>query len=176
MLIQKPGQVYQVAYTVRDLQAAMDHWLEQTPTGPFFLFEHFEFVDPVYRGKPANVDISIALGFTGGLCIELIQQHDRNPSVYQEEIDRRGYGQHHIAVLEPDVDGRIEQYEKNGSPCLFRGAFAMGAQVAYLDTRDSLGCMLELVESNDVTRAVVQDMQQAHAEWDGRDPVRAIGA
>jgi hypothetical protein len=174
MLIQNPGAVYQVAYVVEDLSEALNNWLKQTPAGPFFLFEHFEFVNPVYRGEPATIDISIALGFTGGLCIELIQQHDDRPSVYQEEIDRRGYGQHHIAVLEPDVEDRIRQYEDKGSPCLFRGAFAMGAEVAYIDTRATLGCMLELVEFNDVIRAVLEDMQQAHTDWNGLDSVRVV--
>ncbi len=174
MSTQNPGKIYQIAYVVEDLSKALNDWLKLTSAGPFFLFEHFEFVDPVYRGEPTDVDISIALGYSGGLCIELIQQHDERPSVYQEEIVRKGYGQHHVAVLEPQVEQRIKKYAAQGSPCLFRGAFAMGAQVAYLDTRATLGCMLELVESNDITRAVLKDMQQAHEEWDGHDPVRVI--
>jgi hypothetical protein len=174
MLTQNPAAIYQLAYVVENLSEAMNHWLNQTSCGPFFLFEHFEFVEPVYRGKPGDVDISIALGYTGGLCIELIQQNDDRPSVYQEEINRKGYGQHHIAVLEPQVGERISHYESEGSPCLFRGAFSMGIQVAYLDTRATLGCMLELVEDNDVTRAILNDLQQAHADWDGRDPIRLV--
>jgi len=174
MMTQKPGPVYQLAYVVEDLSKAMDNWLSLTNTGPFFLFEHFEFVAPVYRGEATDLDISIALGYSDSLCIELIQQHDERPSVYQEEIERKGYGQHHIAILEPEVEQRVSQYENRGSPCLFRGAFAMGAKVAYLDTRPSLGCMLELVELNDVTRAVLKDLQQAHTQWDGRDPIRLV--
>jgi len=174
MLTQNPAAIYQVAYVVENLSEAMNNWLSQTSCGPFFLFEHFEFVEPVYRGKPTSLDISIALGYTGSLCIELIQQHDERPSVYLEEINRKGYGQHHIAILEPKVEQRISHYESEGSPCLFRGAFAMGVEVAYLDTRATLGCMLELVEDNEVSRAVLKDMQQAHAEWDGREPIRVI--
>ena len=174
MLTQSPGKIYQLAYTVEDLSRALDHWLKHTSSGPFFVFEHFEFVNPVYKGRPTELDISIALGFDGELCIELIQQHDTRPSVYQDEIQRRGYGQHHIAVLEPRIEDRINQYQKEGVSCLFRGAFSMGAEVAYLDTRGTLGCLLELVEFNDVTRAVLQDMQSAHEEWDGSDPIRVV--
>jgi len=175
MLTQSPGTIYQLAYIVENLSEALDHWLKLTSSGPFFVFEHFEFVNPVYKGQPTELDISIALGFAGGLCIELIQQHDSRPSVYQQEIERRGYGQHHVAVLEPRIEDRIHQYKDEGVTCLFRGAFAMGAEVAYLDTRATLGCMLELVEFNDVTRAVLEDMQSAHAEWDGSDPIRVVG-
>jgi len=174
MLTQKPDAIYQVAYVVENLSEAINNWASQTSTGPFFLFEHFEFVEPVYRGEPIDLDISIALGYSGALCIELIQQHDERPSVYQEEIERKGYGQHHIAVLEPQVEERISHYENAGNPCLFRGAFAMGARVAYLDTRATLGCMLELVEDNDVTRSVLKDLQQAHLDWDGHDPIRVV--
>jgi hypothetical protein len=88
MLTQKPGPVYQIAYVVENLSEAMDNWLNQTSAGPFFLFEHFEFVEPVYRGVSTVLDISIALGYSGELCIELIEQHDERPSVYQEEIKR----------------------------------------------------------------------------------------
>ena len=174
MLTQNPAAIYQIAYVVENLSAAMNNWLSQTSCGPFFLFEHFEFVEPVYRGEPTNLDISIALGYTGSLCIELIQQHDESPSVYLEEINRKGYGQHHLAILEPQVEQRISHYASEGSPCLFRGAFAMGVEVAYLDTRATLGCLLELVEDNEVSRAVLKDLQQAHEEWGGHEPIRVV--
>ena len=48
--------------------------------------------------------------------------------------------------------------------------------IAYVveDLSKALSDWLKLVESNDITRAVLKDMQQAHEEWDGHDPVRVI--
>ena len=37
------GPVMQVAWVVRDLEAAIDHWTRIINVGPFFLFEHVPF-------------------------------------------------------------------------------------------------------------------------------------
>ena len=36
------GPVMQIAWVVRDLEAAIDHWTRMMNVGPFFLFEHVQ--------------------------------------------------------------------------------------------------------------------------------------
>ena len=49
-----------------------------------------------------------------------------------------------------------------------------GAQVAYADTRNELGCMLELVPAEPVLINLFRDVAEAARYWDGRDPVRML--
>ena len=57
--------VRQLAYVVRDMDSALKYWTEVLKTGPFFLIEHCALEDQVYRGAPANADVSIALANSG---------------------------------------------------------------------------------------------------------------
>lgn len=176
MLTQLPGSVYQIAYLVSDLESAAGQWARLTGAGPFMLFSHFEFIDPVYNGQPTSVDVSVALGFSAGLCIELIQQHDERPSIYHDWRLARGYGLHHMAMLSADYPGDIDHWAGVGAPAVFTAGFGDGTRLAYLDTRDALGCYLELVEFSDFVRGALTGLRDAHAGWDGQDVLRPFGS
>ncbi len=66
------GPIYQIAHVVFDLDAAVERWVRASGAGPFFVARHFEMTDPQLYGAPASCDVSIALGFSQGLCVELI--------------------------------------------------------------------------------------------------------
>lgn len=89
-LLHKIGSIYQICFVVPDLKAAAHDWTSSRKAGPFFLFEHFEFEYPDFKGEALAPDVSLALGYSGGLNIELIEQHDDTPSVYKEQIADRG--------------------------------------------------------------------------------------
>jgi len=172
MLTQTPGSVYQIAYLVPSLETAAREWAELTGAGPFYLFEHFEFIQPIYKGDPAEVDISIAMGFSAGVCVELIYQHDERPSIYQDWLAEHGHGLHHVAKLATDFPAALENHQAKGAPVVFTGAFGGGTRLAYLDARATLGCYLELVEFDDFVNQALNAMRDAHASWDGQDPLR----
>lgn len=176
MLSQSPGSVYQVAYLVEDLQTAAEQWASLTGAGPFTAFPQFQFNEPIYKGEPVTVDISIALGFSAGLCVELIQQHDERPSIYNDWREQKGYGLHHLAVLSEDYPGDIDRWADKGAQAIFTAGFGENTRLAYLDTRDTLGCYLEVVEFTDFVRAALQGLREAHEGWDGKDVLRPFGS
>jgi hypothetical protein len=176
MSIQPPGNVYQAAYVVSNLHDAVRHWAGLIGAGPFFLFENFHFIEPEYNGQATELAVSIALGFSGGLCIEIIEQHDNRPSIYSDWVATKGHGLHHVAILEPNFPKAFTAYQKKGAPCVFRASFGDGTRFAYLDTRDTLGCYLEIVEFSDFVRDALGTMREAHESWDGQDPLRPFGA
>ena len=175
MSIQPPGNIYQIAYVVSNLHDAVDQWAGITGAGPFFLFENFEFIEPEHNGQATELAVSIALGFSGGLCVEIIEQHDDRPSIYSDWVETKGYGLHHVAILEAAFPEAIMAYQKKGAPCVFRAGFGDGTRLAYLDTRDSLGCYLEIVEFSDFVRDALGALREAHESWDGQDPLRPFG-
>src|SRR5512140_1548304 len=93
--------IKQIAYVVDDLDTAIEDWVRLAHAGPFFRIDDVQVEGVRYRGVPADAKLSIALGNSGGVQIELIQQRDGGPSIYRE---RRG-GVHHLAMLARDFDG-----------------------------------------------------------------------
>ena len=63
--------VRQLAYVVRDMDAALKYWVDVLKVGPFYLFEHCPLRNQRYRGNPSNVDVTLALGNSGALQIEV---------------------------------------------------------------------------------------------------------
>ena len=75
----------QVAYVVRDMEQALKYWTEYLRAGPFFSLVMAPLKPKIPRGV-SNVDVSIALGNSGNLQIELIYCENGAPSVFS----RRG--------------------------------------------------------------------------------------
>ena len=176
MLTQKPGSVYQIAYIVEDLEESANHWAQSTGAGPFVLFDHFQFIDPLHNGRSVDLNVSIALGFSAGLCVELIKQHDERPSIYHDWRVEKGYGLHHVATLATDYQAVVSSKNDSGIPTAFSAAVGEGPRLAYLDTRQSLGCDLGIVELTDFVRGALTAMRADHENWDGADVLRPFPA
>ena len=57
------GEMRQIAFVVRDLEAALRYWTETVGVGPFFMLRDLVPDNWLYRGKPAPAPrITIALG------------------------------------------------------------------------------------------------------------------
>jgi len=166
------GEIMQVAYTVEDLEQAMQHWVRDLGIGPFFKFEHFPLLDAQYRGQPTQFDVNIGLAYSGGMCFELIQQNNDAPSVYRDVIDERGFGFHHWALSTRDFDGDVARYQESGAELALYGVAAVGARAGYMDTRSTLGGMIELIEIKSEVEELFAFIRAASENWNGEDPVR----
>ena len=76
--------IIQFAYTVHDIKQGMRRYTELLHIGPWFLIGPFVPAKGVYRGTVTTMNISLAVAFAGEAMVELIEQHDQEPSVYQE--------------------------------------------------------------------------------------------
>ena len=70
------GDLRQLGYVVRDVEAAMRYWIEANGVGPGFYIERVPLAAFSYRDKPATEmpEMAIALAFSGSAQVELIQQ------------------------------------------------------------------------------------------------------
>ncbi len=166
------GGIIQVAYVVADIQAAMREFTARLNIGPWFVSGPFVPPEGVYRGRPTDIRLTLALGFSGHMSFELIQQHDDKPSVYREVIERRGYGFHHWALAIDDLDREIAAYAAGGYAVAFSDRSPRGARIAYVDTSRDLPGMIELIELTAQAEAKYAEIHRASVGWDGRDPVR----
>jgi catechol 2,3-dioxygenase-like lactoylglutathione lyase family enzyme len=160
--------VRQLAYVVRDLDAALHYWTSVLEVGPFFLFEHCPLQDQRYRGQPSNVDVSLALGNSGDLQIELIQQHNDAPSVYREFLDAGRVG-----VMPVDYAAACAAYRARGVEAAFECTVG-GAPLTYFDTVASIGHYTELWDNSAVFKDLFLMVEDAAKGWDGREPVRRM--
>jgi hypothetical protein len=161
-------EVIQYAYTVPDIDAAIDVYVSRLNVGPWFRRGPFTPPTARYRGAPCKLTITLARAFAGDSMIELIQQHDASPSVFTE----RGHGFHHWAIASTDVDADIARFAAHGYPVAFEDQVPSGARIVYVDATCELPGMIEIVEMNDEQEAMYAMFRDAAATWDGSDPVR----
>jgi len=133
--------VTQIAFVVKDMEAAKQKFAEFLGVEPPNHFATNKSVDNIIDGEPAP-DVSALLAFFNvgpNLAIELIQPNGVK-SVWQEVLDQQGEGFHHIAFNIIGMDEKVQACENAGWRCLQRGK-----GYAYMDTRADLKCIVELL-------------------------------
>lgn len=101
-----------------------------------------------YYGKSANYSMRLALSYLGPMRIELIQPGEGD-SIYQDFVNERGYGIHHLGLLTDNMDVSIKEAKGAGIEMIMDGqGFGLegDGHYAYLDTEDKFGVTLELIE------------------------------
>ena len=164
------GVIKQAAYVVNDLDAAIGHWVDLVGAGPFFRIDGARVTDVGYRGSTVEAELSLALGNSGGLQIELIAPAGDAPSIYRE-LPR---GVHHLALLARDFEAESARLERQGHPVAWALTLPGICRVRYHDTLAAFGHFLELWESTEVMRGLLDMIETASHGWDGRDPVRRL--
>jgi hypothetical protein len=165
------GTMRQLAYVVKDLDAAIKYWVDVIHAGPFFMFENFTPDDQKYRGNPSNVDLTLALGNTGDVQIELILQSSDEPSVYKEFLDAGRVGVHHFGMMPENYAAECAKYRDLGHEPAFEAKVG-GADLIYFDTVDSVGHFIEFWDNSDVFKNLFLVIENAAKGWDGKDPIR----
>ena len=79
----------------------------------------------------------------GHVQLELIEPVG-GPSTWQEFLDTKGEGVHHIAFNIEDMDAQVAMLEEKGMPLVQRGDF-QGGCYSYIDSTAQLGVMIELL-------------------------------
>jgi Glyoxalase/Bleomycin resistance protein/Dioxygenase superfamily len=113
---QPVGGIVQIAYTVKDIERGMRDYTERLNVGPWFVTGPFVPSRGFYRGQPTDMSLTLAVAYSGHMMVELIEQHDDKPSVYQETIRTKGYGFHHWGMCSRSFDADVARYEKAGLP------------------------------------------------------------
>jgi hypothetical protein len=141
----------QVAFIVRDLDAAMRTCVEQYGIGPWkiFQFNEGDAEDTVKDDEPATYAMRIAIADVGRLSWELIEPLD-DKSHYAEFLAQKGEGIHHLQMAVSNYDDAVGELRGRGHRVLVGGKFG-GADLVYLSTQDELGVITEIVD------------------WEGRD-------
>ncbi|HPS93014.1 MAG TPA: VOC family protein [Deltaproteobacteria bacterium] len=104
-----------------------------------------------YRGRPIDIGLDIAVGYSGKTQVELIQVKGSDDNIYAAHPGEAGFGFHHFGVVVDDLQKAKSTMKDRGFAPLQEGTlkYAGGGatKVAYLDTVDRAGLILELIET-----------------------------
>lgn len=136
----------QVAIVVRDIEASKSLWAKLLGVDPpnTIHTQPGNEVNMVVRGAPANATCKLAFFDLGNIQLELIEP-DGQPSAWQEPLDERGEGLHHIAFWVDDMQQATDFLAAEGCPVGQRGDMGEG-QYVYVDAQAQLGTWIELLQ------------------------------
>ena len=160
--------IVQLAYHVTDIDAAIVACHRRYGWGPFLLRRHLPLVDVRYRGALATLDISAAHAQAGPLQIELVTQHCDQPSTFRDAFAADREGLHHVALFPQDHDIMVAHYVAQGFAVTTELRTAEGRGASYLDTRATLGHMVEVYRVNASLHALYARVAQLADDWDGQ--------
>ncbi|HEX7776129.1 MAG TPA: VOC family protein, partial [Parvibaculum sp.] len=170
------GEVRQVGYVVRDVEAAMKNWIETLGVGPWYYIDRAPMRDFVCRGVAGAPQVSIALANSGAMQIELIEQRDETPSMYREFIDAGHEGAQHVAYWLDDFDAGLARLLAGGYEVGQSGNIGKSGRFAYLTHRLQPATVIEISEVNGAKGRFFAEIAEAARNWDGTEPIRRMDA
>ncbi len=121
------GPIKQWGYLVKDLDRAMQCWVEQLGVGPWWGFKNVP-MESTFEGEVNQITIDVALGYQNGVQIELIQQTNATLSPYSAfYATEKEQFLHQIAYHAPEIDKAV-------AACRARGMREVGNIRTYMDT------------------------------------------
>jgi len=143
--------VIQVGLIVKDIEKTKKKWAEffGVPVPATIDAGDYEITQTKYKGKAApKAKCKMAFFDAGqGMQLELIQPNGEK-STWQDFLDKKGEGIHHIAFGVKGTKKILETCEKAGIKCTQQGKYGDGGgEYAYLDTVKDLKCIIETLES-----------------------------
>lgn len=169
------GPMRQVGMVVRDIEAAMAHWAGVCGVGPWFFMPRYPLPRFRYRGvEQTGPEVAIALAYSGGVQLELIQQRCATPSMYRDFLDAGREGMQHWAFWAEDYDAALAKALAAGHRVGQEGDAVGRGRFAYLESDGPVASVVEIVELTAARAAGFDRMQAAAAGWDGQDPVRLL--
>ena len=139
--------VTQIGLVVKDIEKSIDAYCDvfHLPRPPVIITDEYEQAKTNYRGDPSLAQAKLAFFDFGQVQVELIEPIGE-PSTWKEALDLQGEGIHHIA-FQIKGTGQVVQYlEGKGIPLVQQGHYT-GGMYTYMDSKEKLGVVLELLEN-----------------------------
>jgi methylmalonyl-CoA/ethylmalonyl-CoA epimerase len=139
--------VCQIGLIVRDIERSIESYCRVLglPRPDVIITDGPEIAHTRHRGNPTDARARLAFFNMGQLNLELIEPIG-GPSTWQEFLDEKGEGVHHIAFFVKDTEQAVISLEENGIGVIQQGDYT-GGRYTYVDSAPALGVILELLES-----------------------------
>lgn len=166
------GPLRQMGIVVRDIEAAMKHWVEVCGVGPWFYADRLAVTGFTYGGqRHDDIHLSIALANSGDVQLELIQQRCATPSMYQDFLARGLEGLQHWSSWPENYDEIYDRALASGYAVGQEGDSPRGRFV-YFRNEGHPGTVIEMADLTPARKRIFDAVRQAAVGWDGNDPIR----
>jgi hypothetical protein len=146
----KLPKVSQIGIVVPDIGKAVHHYAKFLNIKPWFRSKTTSNYS-AFKGESFSLDLDIALAFSGGVEIELIQMLTDRQCIYSDIMKKQGGGLHHIGTMVWGFDKKLEQMKGAGITVIQSGVIkTIGGAItkyAYMDTVSTCGIISEIIES-----------------------------
>ncbi len=140
----KDGDVIQIAHVVRDIDKSMKYYWDTFRIGPWdvYTFAPPTVRDSMVRGKPSTHTYLLAATWIDKVQLELMQPLTGR-SIYDEFLETKGEGLHHMKLYFRDCAAALERLRKQGIAVIQSGKIDAD-EFYYLDTEKTLGYVIEV--------------------------------
>ena len=143
----KLRKITQIALVVKDIERAKAVWarLLGVEEPEIIETESWESTHMTFEGVPSEGRAKLSFFNFENIVLELIEPIG-GPSTWQDFLEKRGEGIHHIAFQVEDMEETLERFEKIEVGVEQKGEFEGGCYV-YTDSKSELGAVIELLHS-----------------------------
>ncbi len=174
-LTQVFGPIRQHGYLVKNLDTAIDFWLNKLGVGPWFGYRNV-VLHSEFETHTNDIHLDVGLAYQNGVQIELIHQTDDGPSPYRFFYDTEDNQiQQQLAFFCKDIGIAQAQALDLGLKPAGRLITPTGSQALYF-SHPTLGkTVVELLEVDQTLLDGFSYFEQQTNHWDGKiDPIRII--
>ena len=141
------NSICQIGIIVRDIETSIRAYANVFGIAPTasIVTDTVDKAHTEYRGETTEARARLAFFDFGQVQLELIEPIG-GPSTWQEFLDEKGEGVHHVALQVKGMDSVIAQLDSKGAPLVQKGDYT-GGRYAYVEATDNLKLILELLEN-----------------------------
>jgi len=140
----------QLGIIVKSLDASQPYYAEVMNIRPWYR-THIVEQEIYYKDRRIDLELDIAVGYSGPLQFELIEVVRGEENAYTELIHTRGEGLHHVGFIVSHIDEKTEVLREAGFRRIQHGFLkTKGGAVtrfAYFDTMATHGYIIELIQT-----------------------------
>ena len=143
------GRLFQIAFVVRDLDAALERYTRILGGAPWRIFTFSAAIHRRAEYRGGATDFSVRLALNGSSPQYELIEPQLGSGIHADWLDERGDGFHHVGVIVASLETAVDRMSAAGYEAIQTGAgfgAAGDGAYAYFDTVADLGCFVEAVE------------------------------
>jgi hypothetical protein len=154
----------QIAWVVKDIERTKTFFGQTLSVSGFSetVTTRLKEYDATYYGAPSDAENLVAMTYSGGIFIELIQPVS-GKSIFQDYIDNNpAGGLQHIAYRTPlaNLDKIISNFENKGFSVISSFDTTI-AKIVFFDTRKEIGVFTEIMGITKEGETIVEKMKES---------------